>query len=570
MAQMIPNRLSEEVRSNPGREAEVAVFDALRAQLDASVTVLYSVEWNAPLNEGRPAQDGEADFVICDPERGFLVLEVKGGIISFDPDREQWLSTSRSGYVNEIPDPIKQARKSCYGLIKRLRKLLSLPGSMMMSHAVVLPHCLMRIEDLPGSTVPELTIDGSAMTDLRNRIEQAYAYWRNGAELRGPAFDEILAGLRRIHHWPVAGYRNISLEIAEHRSEFDRLTDDQLRVVDTVAGNRRLLVRGCAGSGKTFLARRLATKRSSAGERVLVLCFNNLLGSLLEEELGGLPQVTATNFHRFCERLSRGTGATLPEVAEPGAAYYQSLADVARDIVVSGRGPRFDTIIVDEAQDFEPDWWRIVESLLAGDDASLTAFIDANQLLYGADRGVPQALGGFARVDLGDNVRNTMTIHREALRFYQGDPEPSARGPEGMAPIWIEADSSEEQRVQLDRILSHLVYEEKVSPADIAILTPKGATSTSLRNLEEIGKWRLTPIESRTDDAIGWSTIRKFKGLESPVVVITELGDDLARSERMRELIYVGITRARDCLVMIGSKGMLSLLRGESVPSAGA
>jgi hypothetical protein len=238
-----------------------------------------------------------------------------------------------------------------------------------------------RPEYLPGATAPEITIDAEGVGSLEQSILRAFAYWQNHVDLRETGFGEVLAALRRIHNNAFAGFRNLSLEIMEHHNEFDRLTGAQLGVLDAVSENRRLLVRGCAGSGKTFLAKRLAEKRSTAGERVAVLCFNNLLGKELEEELGGLPNVRATNFHRFCEQILECAGVRLPPPT-PGeeSAYYESLLDSALSALEAYPDLRFDCVIVDEAQDFEQHWWVVVEALLTGEGASLTVLTDTSAL----------------------------------------------------------------------------------------------------------------------------------------------------------------------------------------------
>jgi ATP-dependent exoDNAse (exonuclease V) beta subunit len=48
------------------------------------------------------------------------------------------------------------------------------------------------------------------------------------------------------------------------------------------------------------------------------------------------------------------------------------------------------------------------------------------------------------------------------------------------------------------------------------------------------------------------ATIHRFKGLESPVVVLAEL-DSRVPAEQLPGLVYVGATRARSHLVVIGS-----------------
>ena len=75
---MIPAVLPAEVRADPKRSGEVAVYDHLSGSpyLDGT-TIFYSCEWLGPY--GNMLRDGEADFVVAHPKIGYLVLEVKGG-----------------------------------------------------------------------------------------------------------------------------------------------------------------------------------------------------------------------------------------------------------------------------------------------------------------------------------------------------------------------------------------------------------------------------------------------------------------------------------------------------------
>jgi Nuclease-related domain len=83
LSKMFPGILPATVRDDPGRRAEVRVFDSLQAQLSDEFLVFYGVAW---LNKGRRGtfEDGEADFVVAHSEYGILVIEVKGGGIEVD------------------------------------------------------------------------------------------------------------------------------------------------------------------------------------------------------------------------------------------------------------------------------------------------------------------------------------------------------------------------------------------------------------------------------------------------------------------------------------------------------
>ena len=57
-------------------------YNALR-KLDDKHVVFYSVPWHKTERYRHP-KDGEADFIVAHPDKGILVLEVKGGEIGYD------------------------------------------------------------------------------------------------------------------------------------------------------------------------------------------------------------------------------------------------------------------------------------------------------------------------------------------------------------------------------------------------------------------------------------------------------------------------------------------------------
>jgi hypothetical protein len=80
MANMFPDSLRED---DVESRAELKLFDALSRQLDDDWDVFHSTSWTQRSGE-RGSWDGEIDFVVSHPERGFLCIEGKGGGAKFE------------------------------------------------------------------------------------------------------------------------------------------------------------------------------------------------------------------------------------------------------------------------------------------------------------------------------------------------------------------------------------------------------------------------------------------------------------------------------------------------------
>ncbi len=115
MALMFPRPLPEETRRDAGRAAERLLYESFERLLPATVRVFYRFAWLAK-RRNAGARDGETDFLIADPDRGLMVLEVKGGRIARDGPTGRWTSTARTNVTYPIKDPVEQTRVAQYAL----------------------------------------------------------------------------------------------------------------------------------------------------------------------------------------------------------------------------------------------------------------------------------------------------------------------------------------------------------------------------------------------------------------------------------------------------------------------
>lgn len=113
-------------------------------------------------------------------------------------------------------------------------------------------------------------------------------------------------------------------------------------------------------------------------------------------------------------------------------------------------------------------------------------------------------------------------------------------------------------------VLHRLRTDEKVRPWEIAVLTGTSLEKSDVWRQRTFGNevlWNgqvdadgrptgrsAGQIEPQPDDVILCDSIRRFKGLERPVIVLVELRADEKKLDR---LLYVGISRARQHVALI-------------------
>src|SRR5262249_18395416 len=95
-----------------GPKSEEVVWQALKYQLPNDWIVLHSKRFVLRSRPDLRPIEGECDFVVLDPQKGLIGLEVKGGLIGRDVNG--WFSISREGYRNPIKDPGKQSQNAVH------------------------------------------------------------------------------------------------------------------------------------------------------------------------------------------------------------------------------------------------------------------------------------------------------------------------------------------------------------------------------------------------------------------------------------------------------------------------
>lgn len=220
---------------------------------------------------------------------------------------------------------------------------------------------------------------------------------------------------------------------------------------------------------------------------------------------------------------------------------------------VDALGPRYDAIVVDEAQDFGDEYWLPLEMMVTKPDESmLYVFLDENQDIYRRSANIP-VLGEPMVLDR--NCRNTDAIHVAAYTHYRGTPvEPPAIP--GVPVERLTASDLAAQARSIGALVTRLVSDEAVEPHDIAILlcdpTDRAEMERVLHRLPLPKTIKLGRIEDYRPGCLTVDTLARFKGLERGVIILWAF--DRRALSADRETLYVGMSRAKSALYLCGTR----------------
>jgi hypothetical protein len=525
-------------------QSERTVWEALRDQLGDDDVLI------AGLRISSQGKDHEIDLAVVFAGAGIVVVEVKGSTVWCDADG-WWIE--RSGRTHAI-DPVTQARESQYALrawAERDPRWRG-RGPVRWGHAVVLPYT--KVDDdfaLPDAQRWQVAgrDDLVGIGDFLRKVVADQSNTKRLLDLDDvQALVEVLGG-RGLPQRDLIG------AAAERDEEVEKLSAEQAVILNAARLLHRVEIRGGAGSGKTWLAVEQARRLSREGRRVALTCYSRGLAAWLQRRVATFPRKDQPAYVGTFHNLGVAWGA--PTGSDDDSRFWEvELPELMVDLGArQPQGKLFDALVIDEAQDFADLWWPAALAALKDEDTGgIYVFTDEGQRVFSRFGGPP---AGLVPLVLDQNLRNTRQI---AESFSTLAPIRMRLGTaEGPAVRFVQCPWSEALDAADDQV--DVLLDEGWRPEDVALLT------TGSRHPEQKARQEAGP-ESYWDtfwdtDQVFYGHVLGFKGLERPAVVLAL--NEREPGERSRERLYVGLSRARDQLVVCGDAGFVEHVGGPAV-----
>jgi hypothetical protein len=475
---------------------------------------------------------GEIDFVVLNRSGEVLFIEQKNGAL------EEFAAGLIKHYGQREKNVVDQLHRSIDKVRQKYNWQHGRAQPLVVDYLIYCPDY--RVKHLNAAGLNrERVVDAAAKDGLVGRIQKILG---TGTTRRDGQYEQV----EEFFYQTFDLVPDIHAHISSQERHFVRQSGALADILTHLEMEPfRFRLSGTAGSGKSLSARRFLEREQRAKRRVLLTCFNRPLAELLKASVGDAG--TVNTFHGFCDDFLKSRGTTLDyQQAESDPAFWHVMLEqvMAEEIP---EGWKYDSLIIDEGQDFEADWFEILRLFLR-EGGNILWLDDPDQNLQDK-RPVP--MQGFVRYCSRVNYRSPESIANFIsdtlpIPFEQGNPLPGL----GVAVHTYTAPA--EQPKIVVKAVQNLV-QRGFSHDDIVVLTCRGVQGSVFSQLDTIGGVGLRHFTGEYDSQgrqimtqgkLTFESIYRFKGQEAPAVILVDVDPRAERREREERLLFCGMTRA--------------------------
>lgn len=500
-------------------------------------------------------KESETDFVIFHPKKGILCLEAKAGQVDYADG--YW----RYGSGKKMPKdgPYNQASSNKwklkdYMLSKGLKYELEHCKLLHGVWFIDVPISKFQGKVLPPEADLQITLTKDSFGRIEEEIDKIFSLEipaKIKTELTERDTKKVLENVL------APSFSLISLkeiEVEHTKNVFRKMLKEQVALLNYLDEQNTAIINGLAGTGKTVMAVEKARRHAEKGEEVLFLCYNSFLKQHLKESY------PYSRVHYF---TIDGLACKLCDTKAPD---YIVLKKKLEKMLVEGNFP-FQHVIIDEGQDFgkielEENLIELLKNNVIDErkNGTFYLFYDKNQIVQ--SRKLPKYIeDADCKLTLYRNCRNTENIALTSLRLlgYKKKQKFISDAVMGDIPEISFAKSSEETIGLVNLLIDKYIDDGYTS---VTILTCKTENTTLLAEKCKDSKY------SYERGYVKFTTCRKFKGLESDVIIVVDIDKDTFNDVQGEQLMYVGTSRARyklNCILNMDENDCIELMNERNI-----
>lgn len=536
-----------------GDQAEIAVVEMLSTLPDD-----FTVIRNVVLCSRFQTQRAELDIAVVTPTGGLVILEVKAGALATN-DEGQVLRH----YGNNCRDVGAQLESQAF-LLKR--RMAEIDGVVPLKHYLVIPDGY--LEGGCVSLSNAFIIDADNIHTLCDRIRRFNNHCGQTKDLAGAEkIVDFMLNKYTIMCDPRSYTKALKASTThncEGLAQWVPLIESPLPVVEVAAP---------AGAGKTKLAIRLIRMSLDSGKRAAYLNFSrNIVEWMLKTqpiqnahfigtwhelawEMGGEPDMSALSSEQRNER-------------------WQNLTDELCRMLENGRR-EWDTIVVDDAQDFKAEWIQALSGALS--PTGTMYILSDPRLTMHSDRGnfqIDEAVHLHTNVSQRIPISQIKDIRQLGLTTLPLETRAVWVGQRATVKIF----DSPDDLIKKTRDAITSALNDGYTAEQIAVLSWHGLEKSEILKGGTIGPYTIRRPTDAFDDnnnriftegEIFADTLQRFKGLHKPAIIVTEI-DFNELGQREKALLYLALTRCSMRIYLVPSNAAcLTLIKQSETITAG-
>lgn len=557
MARMIPNQISPNCSSG-----EKKMFHKLK-ELPDDYIVMHSLK----MLEHIQKVEGEIDFlIIC--SKGFLCIEVKGGRV--ERKNGIWIFTDRNGDEHtKIEGPYDQVDKNMHSLMEYLRNRLKNsninPLNIQFAYGVAFPDIVFDRQDIDIEEKITIDIEKLENLDIKVIIDDVYKYHsdkflKKYNKTRKTLSNSDISKITTILRGDFGYSQSLSTDLKETEQILIKLTEEQKKILEAMSENKRIIIKGTGGTGKTVLLYEKALNLSAMGKKIIFVCFNRVLARYLNNRLNQEEEeikknIKIINLHAYMLEQIRKTDSEY--TVQDTQQFFESILP---QNFLKIDNEQYEIMLIDEAQDLlKVQYIDCLEKLVIGGlkNGNWYMALDEKQNIYNDEL---KELLCMIEEDirpvvtrLTKNCRNTKQISTINMQIT-GIEQSINNEAIGEDVEIIKYNDEISQRNNIKKIIRRLKM-NGIKNSEIVILSKYNYEDSVFKGnnfLSDIAKVRKIfdyDNQSYKDDCIKFSTIHSFKGLESKIIILVDV--DTAEDMDSKILNYVAISRAKLLLYIL-------------------